>query len=195
MLIKSKHKVTMKNWQRVMWGKMLWALFFPQVRRDCFQKCVSCWSRGPLGRRYSTYSLGRGSSRKGSSKWENSLRTARNKGRTGRAVTIQQRAVMRSRRDSKHFLWSNDCKCLSPKYLFSCSVLNRTWIDAFVLLSPVASRLNVFASSRNQSFQPATGSRTEEGIKGRSQNQYSLLWDQMHSEQLVSDHLWPNFNA
>lgn len=63
----------MKNWQRVMWGKMLWALFLPQVTRLCCQKWESWFCRGPLGRRYSTNSLGRGSSRKGSSTWENSL--------------------------------------------------------------------------------------------------------------------------
>lgn len=65
--------LTMKNWQRVMCGKMLCALFLPQETRDCCQKCESCWRSGPLGRRYSTYSLGRGSSRNGSSTWEKSL--------------------------------------------------------------------------------------------------------------------------
>lgn len=65
--------LTMKNWQRVMWGKMLCALFLPQAWRDCCQKCVSWCSSGPLGRRYNTYSLGKGSSRKGSSTWEKSL--------------------------------------------------------------------------------------------------------------------------
>lgn len=63
----------MKNWQRVMWGKMLWALFLPQATRLCCQKWESWFWRGPLGRRYSTNSLGRESSRKGSSTWENSL--------------------------------------------------------------------------------------------------------------------------
>lgn len=103
-----KLRLTMKNWQRVIWGKMLCALFLPQDRRDCFQKCVSCWSSGPLGRRYNTYSLGRGSSRKGSSTWEKSLEWPRSRqverGRKKKAVimedkkegaaNVQQRAAM-----------------------------------------------------------------------------------------------------
>lgn len=67
----------MKNWHRVMWGKMLWALFLPQVTRLCCQKWESWFCRGPLGRRYRTNSLGRGSSRNGSSTWENSLGVGR----------------------------------------------------------------------------------------------------------------------
>ncbi len=44
-------QLTMKNWQRVMWGKMLWALFLPQVTRLCCQKWESWFCSGPLGRR------------------------------------------------------------------------------------------------------------------------------------------------
>lgn len=43
--------LTIKNWQRVMWGKMLWALFFPQICLDCCQKSESFWANGPVGRR------------------------------------------------------------------------------------------------------------------------------------------------
>lgn len=81
-----------------MWGKMLCALFLPQERRDCCQKCESCWSSGPLGRRYNTYSLGRGSSKNGSSTWEKSLQrqTRRAKVMSGRKEEedIQQGAVL-----------------------------------------------------------------------------------------------------
>lgn len=43
--------LTIKNWQRVMWGKMLCALFFPQICFDCCQKSESFCAKGPVGRR------------------------------------------------------------------------------------------------------------------------------------------------
>ena len=43
--------LTMKNWQRVMWGKMLCALFLPQICFDCCQKSESFCAKGPVGRR------------------------------------------------------------------------------------------------------------------------------------------------
>lgn len=49
--INRNRQLTMKNWHRVMWGKMLWALFLPQVTRLCCQKWESWFCRGPLGRR------------------------------------------------------------------------------------------------------------------------------------------------
>ena len=75
----------MKNWQSVMWGKMLWALFLPQVTRLCSQKWDSWFWSGPLGRKYSTYSLGSGSSRNGSSTWENNLRVVGGRAKGQRA--------------------------------------------------------------------------------------------------------------
>ena len=41
----------MKNWQRVMWGKMLCALFLPHICFDCCQKSESFCAKGPVGRR------------------------------------------------------------------------------------------------------------------------------------------------
>lgn len=95
-----------------MCGKMLWALFLPQDRRDCFQKFVSCCSSAPLGRRYNTYSLGRGSSRKGSSKWEKSLELRRQGCVQQRSVTFNQLMFIMMF-DFLFDSWGNVCVCRS----------------------------------------------------------------------------------
>lgn len=170
----------MKNWQRVMWGKMLWALFLPQEKRDCCQKCESCWSRGPLGRRYNTYSLGRGSSRKGSSTWEKSLEKQMTHPRTHEMMSKKLKKVRGQLTLSRGQYCCNSTVCWGDRsagvMFLRVSVCFHTthWdvrkecVWGNKLFLPVTRCLDVFASCRNQSFQAAKEKDQERSKHGHT---------------------------